>query len=62
VYTTDDIKELVKLADKNGVQIIPEIDTPAHVRSWGLAEKWKGISIKCNGGTGYNGQFDVSKP
>jgi hexosaminidase len=64
IYTADDVKALIKAADLNGVKIIPEIDTPAHVRSWGLAPEWKAknITIKCNGGTGYNGQFDVSKP
>ncbi len=61
IYTTEDVKELIKAADLNGVKIIPEIDTPAHVRSWGLAPQWSKISIRCAGGTGYNGQFDVSK-
>lgn len=61
IYTTDDVKELIKVGDLNGVKIIPEIDSPAHVRSWGLSPQWKSISIKCAGGTGYNGQFDVSK-
>jgi hexosaminidase len=61
-YTTDDVKALIKAADLNAVKIIPEVDTPAHVRSWGLAPEWKNknITIKCAGGTGYNGQFDVS--
>lgn len=64
VYTKKDVAEILALAEKNAVQVIPEIDTPAHVRSWGLAEQWKAkdISIKCHGGTGYNGQFDVSVP
>lgn len=64
IYTSDDVKALIKFADLNGVKIIPEIDTPAHTRSWGLAPEWKAknITIKCAGGTGYNGQFDLSKP
>jgi hypothetical protein len=43
--------------------IIPEIDTPAHVRAWGLSEKWKknNITITCDGGKGYEAQLDVSK-
>lgn len=61
IYTVEDVKELIRVAGLNGVKIIPEIDTPAHVRSWGLAPEWKSASIKCAGGTGYNGQFDVSK-
>ncbi len=54
---------MLSLAKLNGVQVVPEVDTPAHVRSWGLAPQWQSnnITIKCNGGTGYNGQFDVSK-
>jgi hexosaminidase len=64
IYTIDDIKAVIKLGELNAVQIVPEIDTPAHVRSWGLGGDWKSknITIKCAGGTGYNGQFDVSKP
>lgn len=64
IYTPDDVRALIRVADLNAVKIIPEIDTPAHVRSWGLAPEWKAknITIKCNGGTGYNGQFDLSKP
>lgn len=52
------------MAALNAVQVVPEIDTPAHVRAWGLAPEWKNknITIKCAGGTGYNGQFDLSKP
>lgn len=61
IYTVDDVKELIRVAGLNAVKIVPEIDTPAHVRSWGLAPEWKNASIKCAGGTGYNGQFDVSK-
>ena len=51
------------LAKKNGVSIVPELDTPAHVRAWGLADKWKSqnITITCPKGEGYNAQFDVSK-
>lgn len=64
VYTKKDVAQIVALAEKNGVQIVPEIDTPAHTRSWGLAAEWKqkDISIKCGGGTGYNGQLDLSVP
>ncbi len=63
-YTIDQVKQLIQLAKRNGVIIIPEIDTPAHVRAWGVDKKWKdlGIAITCPRGEGYNGQFDVSKP
>ncbi len=34
------------------------------MRSWGLSKQWaqKDITIRCPGGEGYNGQFDLSKP
>ena len=40
-YNVDQVKNLIALAKKNAVSIIPEIDSPAHVRSWGIAPKWK---------------------
>jgi hexosaminidase len=48
-YTLDQAKMLIDLARKNGVTIMPEIDTPAHVRSWGLDKKWaqQNITITC---------------
>lgn len=62
-YTPDQVKSLIALAKLNGVQIVPQIDTPAHVRAWGLSPKWKSanITIQCDKGEGYNGQLDVSK-
>jgi hexosaminidase len=64
VYTAEDVKQILNAASLNAVQVVPEIDTPAHVRAWGQAPVWKalGASIACAGGTGYNGQFDVSIP
>lgn len=48
-YTIEQVKQLITLAKQNGVTIIPEIDTPAHVRAWGLDAKWKSqnITITC---------------
>lgn len=62
-YSLSDMQRVIAAGQLNAVQIVPEIDTPAHVRSWGESASWKAknISIKCNGGTGYNGQFDLSK-
>ncbi|KAJ0173925.1 hypothetical protein K1T71_010071 [Dendrolimus kikuchii] len=37
VYTKDDIKKVVEYARDRGVRVIPEIDVPAHTRSWGVA-------------------------
>lgn len=36
-YSIEEIKQLLNLAKMNAVRIIPEFDTPAHVRSWGLS-------------------------
>jgi len=62
-YTTADIKDIIAFAKANAVMVIPEVDTPGHVRSWGLSKKWKAqnITIKCPGGEGYNHQLDLSK-
>lgn len=51
------------MAKKNGVSIVPEIDTPGHVRAWGLDKKWKeqNITVLCPRGEGYNNQLDLSK-
>jgi len=48
-YTPEQVKSLISLGKLNAVKIIPEIDTPAHVRAWGLSEKWANanITIKC---------------
>jgi hypothetical protein len=53
---------MIRLASLNAVSIIPEFDTPAHVRGWGLAKQWqsKNITILCDGGEHYNHQLDVS--
>lgn len=66
IYTSNDLKSLVSLASKNGVKIVPEIETLAHVRSWFLAPTWKGknLTIDCNiiGQTGkYSQLLDPSK-
>ncbi len=62
-YTIEQVKQLIDLSKKNGVAIIPEIDTPGHVRAWGLDKKWKdqNITILCPRGEGYNNQLDLSK-
>jgi hexosaminidase len=35
---------------------VPEIDSPAHTRSWGRSQKYENITLDCNGI--YMGQFD----
>jgi hexosaminidase len=37
VYLDEDLFELVNYAQDRGVLIVPEIDQPAHTRSWALA-------------------------
>jgi hypothetical protein len=50
IYSLEDVKTLVRLGELNGVQIIAEVETPSHARSWRLASQWanKSLTIKCN--------------
>jgi hypothetical protein len=43
---------------KRGVRVVPELDTPGHASSWGLAPQNKGIA--CNFGNGFMGPLDVT--
>lgn len=36
VFTKQDVKDIIDHATKNGIRVIPEVDSPAHARSWGL--------------------------
>jgi hypothetical protein len=45
IYTKANLIELVKYANDRGITIIPEIDVPAHVKSWGGA--FKDIIVNC---------------
>jgi len=44
VYSNDDIIELVKYGQINGVSIIPELDSPAHTRAWAMAPELNDIN------------------
>jgi hypothetical protein len=45
MYTKDDIRELVAFARSYGLEIIPEIDLPAHALSWGNA--FSDLIVRC---------------
>jgi hexosaminidase len=36
VYTKENVADILNHATKNGIRVIPEIDSPGHTRSWGL--------------------------
>lgn len=57
-YSVEDVREIVQYAAENGVRVIPEVDSPGHVRSWGRSDKYKNITVACNGGELYNNQID----
>lgn len=46
VYNTADLKELVSFARLHGIEIIPEVDVPAHTFAWGKA--FPGIVVNCS--------------
>jgi hypothetical protein len=45
MYTKDDMHELVAFARSYGIEIIPEIDMPAHALSWGNA--FSDLIVRC---------------
>ena len=60
VYNENDVKGIIAYAKTRGIRVIPEIDTPAHTESWGRSEKYKDITLNCNGI--YEGQLDPTLP
>ncbi|CAD8062286.1 unnamed protein product [Paramecium sonneborni] len=58
-YTKSDVSYLIEYASIRGVQIIPEIDSPAHVQSWGRnISDLENIILNCGSTVKQYGQFD----
>ena len=66
-YHLNDLNTLIALANKNAVQIVPEVSSPTRMRSWVQSSPWntKNLTINCKP-TGdepkYCHQLDPSKP
>lgn len=59
IYTTEEVKEVVRYAMVRGVRVVPELDTPGHAASWGKAPQNSKIACLF-GGVGYMGPLDVT--
>ncbi|CAK72253.1 unnamed protein product (macronuclear) [Paramecium tetraurelia] len=57
-FTKKDVQEIIEYASIRAVQIIPEIDTPAHVHSWGISPDLQSIVITCDTNIRQYGQLD----
>lgn len=45
IYSLDDLRSIVHYAQARGIEVIPEIDMPAHALSWGKA--FKDVVVRC---------------
>ncbi|CAD8143512.1 unnamed protein product [Paramecium pentaurelia] len=57
-FTKEDVQDIIQYASIRAVQIIPEIDTPAHVHSWGRSSELSEIIITCDTNIKQYGQLD----
>lgn len=61
IYSEADVKLIIERATSNGIRVIPEVDSPGHVRSWGLSKETKAITVNnCPGNEHYNSLLDPS--
>ncbi|RZC34075.1 Glyco hydro 20 domain containing protein [Asbolus verrucosus] len=62
IYNQEDVKRVIEHARLRGIRVIPEFDTPAHTRSWGVAYPELLTTCYENGApTGELGPMDPSK-
>jgi len=59
IYSQADVLEIIDYGRFRGVRILPEFDTPGHVRSWGSIPK---LLTPCYAGGKPNGQFGPINP
>ncbi|CAD8134243.1 unnamed protein product [Paramecium octaurelia] len=57
-FTKSDVSYIIEYASIRGVQIIPEIDSPAHAQSWGRSPELAEMVITCGSTIKQYGQFD----
>ncbi|XP_037076746.1 beta-hexosaminidase subunit beta-like [Pollicipes pollicipes] len=59
-YNPDDVADIIEYARKRGIRVIPEFDTPGHVRSWGAGIP--GLLTECYTNGTRNGKYGSINP
>jgi len=61
IYSIDQVKSVIEYARQRGIRVIPEFDTPGHVRAWGKGQP--GLLTKCCDKNGtFNGNYGPADP